>query len=116
MNAWTIALTTVSVSAVAFPIAIGLSCLWPPDHNNDEHPITTTHRTHAADVNPYAAQEFLSSCTAPARPLSIAEAHREMQLHRECRCVRQRFALQTLIEAGRIKPDSHREPPQSWTL
>ncbi|MBB5915537.1 hypothetical protein BJY24_004449 [Nocardia transvalensis] len=116
VTAWAAALTVLSILAVAFSFVIGLSCLWPADHHDDERPLARTHHPRERAVNPLAAQKFLAACTPPTHPLSIAEAHREMQLHRECRCARQRFALQTLIEAGRLRPDSHRERPQSWTL
>jgi hypothetical protein len=50
---------------------------------------------------------------APERPLSVDEAHREMQRHRECRadqCQRKAAARQTLITAGHMKPDTSRAP------
>jgi hypothetical protein len=48
---------------------------------------------------------------APEQPSSVDEAHRIMQRHRGCRidgCLRKRSAWRTLIEAGRVKPDPHR--------
>ncbi|WP_454195351.1 hypothetical protein [Nocardia sp. Marseille-Q1738] len=42
----------------------------------------------------------------------MPEAHATMQRHRECRvqdCPRKAAARQTLIEAGRMKPDTSRE-------
>lgn len=50
---------------------------------------------------------------APDTPLAADEAHREMQIHRSCRldeCARKAAAFQTLIEAGRVTPDSGRMP------
>ncbi|MGK8501520.1 hypothetical protein [Nocardia asiatica] len=50
---------------------------------------------------------------APDHPLGIPEAHQIMQQHRACRadqCPRKAAARQTLIEAGRMKPDTSREP------
>ncbi|MFF0487870.1 hypothetical protein ACWDSJ_19430 [Nocardia sp. NPDC003482] len=48
---------------------------------------------------------------APEEPLSVNEAHLTMQRHRGClreECPRKRAAYQTLVEAGRIRPDSGR--------
>jgi hypothetical protein len=45
---------------------------------------------------------------APDHRLSVAEAHAIMQRHRGCRipdCPRKAAARQTLIEAGRMRPD-----------
>ncbi|MER7452068.1 hypothetical protein [Nocardia beijingensis] len=50
---------------------------------------------------------------APETPLSVTEAHQTMQRHRACRadqCPRKAAARQTLIDAGRMKPDTSREP------
>ncbi|MBH0779941.1 hypothetical protein [Nocardia bovistercoris] len=50
---------------------------------------------------------------APDGALGVDEAHREMQVHRNCRldgCARKATAFQTLIEAGRVVPDSGRMP------
>ncbi|BDT95731.1 hypothetical protein IFM12275_57070 [Nocardia sputorum] len=50
---------------------------------------------------------------APDTPLSVTEAHLAMQRHRACRtdqCPRKAAARQTLIEAGRMRPDTSREP------
>ncbi|MEU2039131.1 hypothetical protein [Nocardia niwae] len=50
---------------------------------------------------------------APETPLSVTEAHLTMQRHRTCRadqCPRKAAARQTLIDAGRMKPDTSREP------
>ncbi|WP_157978810.1 hypothetical protein [Nocardia aurea] len=49
---------------------------------------------------------------APDSPPDVDEAHREMQVHRNCRldgCARKAAAFQTLIEAGRVVPDSSRQ-------
>ncbi|MFI2284366.1 hypothetical protein [Nocardia beijingensis] len=45
--------------------------------------------------------------------MSVTEAHQTMQRHRACRadqCPRKAAARQTLIDAGRMKPDTSREP------
>ncbi|WP_330228666.1 hypothetical protein OHA40_21410 [Nocardia sp. NBC_00508] len=49
---------------------------------------------------------------APDLPFSVPQAHATMQRHRECQvqdCPRKAAARQTLIEAGRMKPDTSRE-------
>ncbi len=48
------------------------------------------------------------SCSTPERMLSVAEAHRTMQTHREHSCGRKRAAFETLVAAGHIAPDSSR--------
>ncbi|WP_157185526.1 hypothetical protein [Nocardia transvalensis] len=48
---------------------------------------------------------------APGTPLTVVEAHREMQRHRECLledCPRKANAFAVLVSAGRVKPDSSR--------
>ncbi len=48
---------------------------------------------------------------APDRPMSELEAQQTMQRHRSCQvgeCPRKTAAWRTLVEAGRIKPDSGR--------
>lgn len=50
---------------------------------------------------------------APDQPFTADEAHREMQVHRSCRldgCGRKAVAFQTLIDAGRVTPDTSRQP------
>ncbi len=52
----------------------------------------------------------------PEHPLSVHEAHRTMQRHRGClmdECPRKRAAWRTLIEAGKVTPDSGRAYDQS---
>ncbi|APE33882.1 hypothetical protein BOX37_07755 [Nocardia mangyaensis] len=49
----------------------------------------------------------------PDQPFTADEAHREMQVHRICRldgCGRKAVAFQTLIDAGRVRPDTSRQP------
>lgn len=48
------------------------------------------------------------SCSEPDHPLTHAEAHLAMQLHREHQCTRKRAAFGILVAAGHIKPDSSR--------
>ncbi|MCM6772759.1 hypothetical protein NDR87_06145 [Nocardia sp. CDC159] len=48
---------------------------------------------------------------APDHPLSVPEAHQTMQRHRECRtdeCPRKAAAWTTLVDSGKVKPDSGR--------
>ncbi|MEV5649015.1 hypothetical protein AB0L57_12260 [Nocardia sp. NPDC052254] len=48
---------------------------------------------------------------APDSVMSVPEAHVAMQRHRGCRreeCPRKRAAYLTLVDAGRLRPDSGR--------
>lgn len=48
---------------------------------------------------------------APEEPLTVAEAHLTMQRHCSCqreKCPRKAAAYQTLVEAGRLTPDTGR--------
>ncbi len=65
--------------------------------------------------DPAASRRELSALwwthDAPVGPLTPDHAHTIMQMHVECRvddCPRKRAAFRTLVEAGRIKPDSGR--------
>ncbi len=47
----------------------------------------------------------------PDDPMTVGEAHQTMQRHRGClrdECPRKSVAYLTLVEAGRIRPDSGR--------
>lgn len=47
----------------------------------------------------------------PDHPMTVTEAHYAMQRHRGCdrgECPRKSIAYHILVEAGKIKPDSHR--------
>jgi len=49
----------------------------------------------------------LASCSAPAQPLTVDQAHRAMQIHLECaidNCGCKRAAQSALVEAGRMHP------------
>lgn len=64
---------------------------------------------HPADVRMWPQG---SPHEAPDDPLSVAEAHATMQRHRECHadeCPRKAAARQTLIAAGRMRPDASRQ-------
>ncbi|MFE9323951.1 hypothetical protein ACIHDR_21605 [Nocardia sp. NPDC052278] len=71
-------------------------------------------RIDAKDARPTDAAFWPSGWPhdAPEVPLSVNEAHMTMQRHRGCRadeCPRKAAARQTLISAGRMKPDTSRE-------
>ncbi|WP_433194041.1 hypothetical protein ACQP1G_35485 [Nocardia sp. CA-107356] len=49
---------------------------------------------------------------APDQPLSVTEAHRTVQRHREWRadgCLRKAAAWNVLVESGNIEPDTGRQ-------
>ncbi len=48
---------------------------------------------------------------APPGPVSVLEAHRHLQQHKECligECPRKDAAFRVLVEAGKIRPDTSR--------
>lgn len=50
---------------------------------------------------------------APAYPMTVERAHREMQWHRGCRrskCARKDAAYMTLVDAGHIRPRVEAHP------
>ncbi|MQY23001.1 hypothetical protein [Nocardia macrotermitis] len=56
-------------------------------------------------------QRPLGRCAAPTTRLSIGQAHREMQLHRDhlaADCPRKAAAFRVLVEERRVTPDSGR--------
>ncbi|MFC8044084.1 hypothetical protein [Nocardia sp. NPDC057353] len=62
-------------------------------------------------ADPVHATSEIWTHDAPAETFTADRAHREMQNHRDCllnECARKAAAFQTLIEAGRVTPDSGR--------
>lgn len=80
----------------------------------EDHPGSSSAQT--AGPSRQAAEHIWPSTwthDAPEQPLTADEAHHEMQVHRTCRldgCARKAAAFQTLIEAGRVTPDTSRQP------
>jgi hypothetical protein len=87
-------------------LSTGLALLWSMGHSR---PVLSAergalHRTsRSLGLWPPAL-----SCSTPDHPLTLAEAHLAMQLHREHQCTRKRAAFTALVAAGHIKPDSSR--------
>lgn len=91
---------------VAVLAEAGVGCLWP---GSSEHRVERAARQHATRQVLPVEWPSLESCAEPERPLTVLEAHRAMQTHRDHSCARKRAAFTTLIAAGRIVPDSSRE-------
>ncbi|MGF6886521.1 hypothetical protein ABIA39_004705 [Nocardia sp. GAS34] len=107
MTPWDITSSVLSALTGAAAILLGIRCLWPP--NRPHHP-TRTPSPPRCPLRPISwPPEF--TCTAPKHPLTIPEAHRCMQLHRNHNCPRKHAAFITLVAAGRITPDSSRHHP-----
>ena len=75
-------------------------------------PIYVAHKPHPAAKRMYQPRwPVIYTHAAPGRPLTLEQAHEDMQQHRDCdpeSCPRRQAALTTLIDAGHITPDSHR--------
>jgi hypothetical protein len=103
MGIWNLALVVlVALGGIGFIFAL----LWSI---GPWRPAMSGHRSPPARHGPeISAWPPAWSCSTPEQPLTIAEAHRTMQMHREHYCARKRAAFATLIAAGHIKPDSSR--------
>ncbi len=106
MGAWSMgSVVLVMLAGCGFAL-VGLSLLWcarPRRATVAGHRTTLTRREAKTGSWPPGW-----SCSKPDRALTVAEAHLTMQMHREHSCARKRAAFETLIAAGRIKPDSSR--------
>jgi hypothetical protein len=110
MTAWDATSSVVTVIAASVAILLAVACAWPDDSARRSAPPCHCRRSlRTQDPKPILAHW---SCELPGRPLSIAEAHQAMQVHREHDCARRRVALAMLIAEGRITPDSARRHRQ----
>ncbi|MFE7797582.1 hypothetical protein [Nocardia sp. NPDC057440] len=72
---------------------------------------TAVHRIPAKKVVRHDIWPAAWTHEAPSQPFTIAEAHNEMQRHRNCGvdiCDRKAAALRALVEGGKVKLDSSR--------
>ncbi|WP_280259287.1 hypothetical protein [Nocardia abscessus] len=107
MGIWTVLSSIATVFAGCGAVLLGVGCVWP----------TNQPRRPASRREPASTQCHLRTtlwpeawtCDTPAQPLTVAEAHRAMQLHRDHDCARKRAAFAALVAAGRITPDSARQ-------
>ncbi|WP_280268955.1 hypothetical protein [Nocardia wallacei] len=106
----------VAVAAVCGAvIALSMAALWqgvlPPQRNpveSDDRPPAPVPGGDTMDVSVWPIGW---PHEAPDEPMSVSDAHLAMQRHRGCRreeCPRKRAAYQTLVDEGRLKPDSGR--------
>jgi hypothetical protein len=97
----------VAVFAGCGAALLGVGCLWPTDRPR----CPGSARKFARAQCRLRAIQWPAACVCdkPAQPISLAEAHRAMQLHREHDCARKRAAFAALVAAGRIAPDSARQ-------
>ncbi|MFG3619783.1 hypothetical protein [Nocardia sp. NPDC047654] len=111
MGIWTTLSSIAAVFAGCGAALLGVGCVWPTDRPRRPargHRAACTRGT----VRPIQWPEAWT-CATPAQPLTITEAHRAMQLHRDHDCGRKRTAFTALVAAGRITPDSARRHPWS---
>ncbi len=101
VTAWDAISSVVTVIAASVAALLAVACAWP-DSERRRRPVRDP--TRGAQV----VWPAHWSCELPGRPLTLAEAHRAMQLHREHDCARKRVALAMLVAEGRITPDSSR--------
>ncbi|MBB5918726.1 hypothetical protein BJY24_007638 [Nocardia transvalensis] len=107
MSAWDIAWSIVTTLGGCGVAGTAAGCAWPG----------TEPRRRAAETDQSTSANIqLKSlgwprewtCTTPAQQVSLDDAHRWMQLHREHDCARKRAAFAALVAAGHITPDSSR--------
>lgn len=120
MPTWLNLLLATSAGAAAIALlasVVVMATRWPgdPGSTSAARPASGGNAGSTPSTNDAALNIWPYSWThdAPDRPFTADEAHREMQVHRSCRldgCDRKAVAFQTLIEAGRVTPDTSRQP------
>ncbi|MER7454331.1 hypothetical protein ABTW96_29040 [Nocardia beijingensis] len=103
MNGWITFAIGIGAALLVMVPAVAASLWWqvPPDHETME-PRVTAPRT--------GDRSWAVGCLRDTP--DVAEAHMTMQRHRSCDitvCRRKQAAWQTLIDAGRIRPDASRQ-------
>ncbi|WP_280231060.1 hypothetical protein [Nocardia cyriacigeorgica] len=104
MESWHVLTSVVSALAGCGVAVLIVGCLWPVDR--PEPPVRRRARPRRPSVPAFDPTAW--TCGLPLVPLSLDDAHRAMQHHREHDCARKRAAFATLVAAGRITPDSRR--------
>lgn len=102
------------VAAIGLLAGVMMLAIGSPDDSDPRDPVPGREATPLRTVSRGAGIWPTSwSHDAPDRRLGVPDAHREMQVHRHCRldgCARKAAAFQVLIEAGRVVPDTARQP------
>jgi hypothetical protein len=107
VGAWDIGASIVAVIAGCFVVLLAVGCVWPLNQPRRSAPAHRRDKTRC-QLRPVQWPQAWT-CDLPTRPLTLADAHRALQLHREHDCARKRAAFATLVAAGRITPDSSRQ-------
>jgi hypothetical protein len=107
VGVWHIVQSVLAVVGGGAFAMVGLACVWPIARPRRPGPTGGVARARCS-LRPVTWPEAWT-CNRPGRTLTLAEAHRAMQLHREHDCPRKRAAFAALIAAGRITPDSARQ-------
>ncbi|GAB2703507.1 hypothetical protein [Nocardia thraciensis] len=104
-----------AVMAIAVLCAIHMSAVrsWVSIHTSRiaRHTVAETQVTHRTGAGLDGLLPLWVH-TAPDGELNVVEAHKEMQRHCYCTvpdCPRKTAAFTTLVQAGKIKPDSSRQ-------
>lgn len=113
MAPWHVVSSVAAVLAGCVIAVTTLGCVWPTDRSHRSAPTHRPTRAHCA-LRP-VQWPTAWTCDLPTPPLTLDEAHRAMQLHREHNCARRRAALATLVAAGHVTLDSTRRH-RPWEL
>ncbi|WP_280271046.1 hypothetical protein [Nocardia wallacei] len=108
MSPWESVHSVLAVVGAGLFAVVAVGCVWPVIRPRHEAP--ARHRPARAH-RPMRPMEWPMdwTCDLPNRPLSLRDAHRAMQLHREHGCARKRAAFAMLVAHGHIVPDSARQ-------
>ncbi len=106
MSPWESIHSILAVVGAGLLAVVAVGCVWPVVRPRHDAPAHRPGRAHG----PLRTYEWPMdwTCDLPNRPLSLRDAHRAMQLHREHDCARKRAAFAMLVAHGHIVPDSTR--------
>ncbi|GAB2700411.1 hypothetical protein [Nocardia thraciensis] len=106
MSIWYVLSSIVATLAACGCAVIAVGCVWPTEEPRRSLPATRP----PGARRPLRPIEWPQAwtCDMPTRPLTLADAHRALQLHRDHGCARKRAAFTTLVAFGHINPESTR--------
>ncbi len=90
VDAWQVAQGVVAVVGSGVCAVVGVACVWPL--NRPRRPGPASGPTGGRCSSRLIAWPKAWTCGRPEQPLTLADAHRAMQLHREHDCARKRAA------------------------
>jgi hypothetical protein len=105
MTWWVLTLAIVAVALVVTGLIIGADIAYERNETPGGEHADTRQSQRRSEQRP--GWYPLWTHAAPPRPFEIPEAHRAMQVHRECQlddCDRKYAAYRALVRAGRITP------------